>query len=95
MIRELKSGEIPESLDDKTQALLRFAEKLALEPGSMQASDVDELRAHGLSDRDITDAVHNVAFFAYINRVALGLGAEPEAFMATGGENIAPGQPLE
>jgi alkylhydroperoxidase family enzyme len=61
----------------------------------MDASDVEGLRAHGLSDRDITDAVHNIAFFAYITRVAEGLGVELEPFMQGGGENVPPGAPVE
>lgn len=59
----------------------------------MTRADVDGLRAHGFSDRDVTDAVHNVAFFAYVTRVAEGLGVELEPFMEAGGENVAPGTP--
>ena len=42
----------------------------------MSRADVEELRRHGFTDRDVTDIVHNVAVFAYINRVAEGLGLE-------------------
>lgn len=56
----------------------------------MQRADVDDLRAHGFSDRDVTDAVHNVGYFAYINRVGAGLGVEIEPFMELGGENVGP-----
>jgi len=81
-------------LDDATRALLRFAWKLTTTPGAMVREDVEALRSAGFSDRDITDAAHNVAFFAYINRMAAGLGVEMEPFMEAGGENVAPGDSL-
>jgi alkylhydroperoxidase family enzyme len=40
------------------------------------------LRRHGLSDRDILDAVEVIAYFNYINRVADALGIDPEPEMA-------------
>ena len=42
--------------------------------------DADALRAHGLDDAAIHDAIQVVAYFNYINRVAEGVGtdAEPE-----------------
>jgi uncharacterized protein YciW len=39
------------------------------------------LRQHGLSDRDILDAVEVIAYFNYINRVADALGIDPEPEM--------------
>jgi uncharacterized peroxidase-related enzyme len=62
-------------------ALCAFAEKLTREPGRMAASDVDALRAHGLDDRAIHDAVQVIAYFGYINRVVDGLGCDLEPEM--------------
>ncbi len=59
-------------------ALCAFAEKLTREPGAMAAADVAALRAAGLDDAAIHDATQVVAYFNYINRVADGLGVEPE-----------------
>jgi alkylhydroperoxidase family enzyme len=42
------------------------------------AEDADALRAHGLDDADILDAIQVVACFNYINRIAEGVGTEPE-----------------
>ena len=61
----------------------------------MTSSDVDALRAQGFTDRDITDAAHNIAFFSYINRMAEGLGVDIEPFMDEGGESADPGQTLD
>ena len=42
---------------------------------------METLRKHGLSDRDILDAVEVTAYFNYINRVADALGIDPEPEM--------------
>ena len=36
------------------------------------------LRGHGLEDEAINDAIQVIAYFNYINRVAEGVGTEPE-----------------
>jgi uncharacterized protein YciW len=43
--------------------------------------DVEALRKHGLTDRDILDAVEVISYFNYINRVADALGIDPEPEM--------------
>ncbi len=49
---------------------------LTREPATMSADDVDALRQAGLNDREVHDVAHVAAYFAYVNRVVLGLGAE-------------------
>jgi len=46
----------------------------------MTAADLAPLRAQGLSDAGIHDAVQVIAYFNYINRIAdaLGTDLEPE-----------------
>jgi len=61
--------------------LLRYAERLALSPGSCGESHVQELRQFGYSDVAIHDAAQVVAYFSYINRVADGLGVDLEPEM--------------
>ncbi len=65
-------------LDSPTSALLEFGEKLTCAPESVGTADIDGLRAAGWNDRAIHDAVQVVSFFNYINRVADGLGVDPE-----------------
>ncbi len=48
----------------------------------MTQADLGKLRAAGLSDRGILDAVEVIAYFNYINRVADGLGVDLEPEMA-------------
>lgn len=59
-------------------AMLRYSVKLTHTPGEMVESDVIELRDEGFSDRDILDIVEVVAYYAYVNRVADGLGVTVE-----------------
>jgi len=50
-------------------------------PAALRRQDVESLRKHGLSDRDVLDAVEIIAYFNYINRVADALGIDPEPEM--------------
>lgn len=59
------------------QAMLAFALKLTVTPGQMVKTDAQALTAAGFTDRDILDIVEVTAYFAYVNRLADGLGVEP------------------
>lgn len=65
-------------LDGPTEALLDYAVKLTRNPAQMGAGDVERLRVAGWKDRAVHDAVQVIAYFNYINRVADGLGVDPE-----------------
>ena len=58
--------------------MLKYADKLTADPGSMEHGDVDSLRVVGFSDRDILDICEVVAYYAYVNRIADGLGVAVE-----------------
>ena len=62
--------------------MLDYADKLTRTPGAMCEDDVISLRAHGLGDRDILDVNQVVAYFAYVNRVADGLGVTIDEYAA-------------
>ena len=61
--------------------MAEFAEKLTRAAAETREEDLQALRAHSLSDRDILDAVEVISYFNYINRVADGLGIDPEPEM--------------
>ncbi len=58
-----------------------FAEKLTLQPSTITKLDIDTLSNYDLSDKEISEIVQIVSYFNYINRVADGLGLEPEEFI--------------
>jgi uncharacterized protein YciW len=60
--------------------MLEYVEKLTLAPGEMTAPDVDSLRSVGFTDRDILDIATVTAYYAYVNRIADGLGVQLETW---------------
>lgn len=60
--------------------MLDYAIKLTLEPWNMQQADVERLRQAGFSDREILDINQIAGYYAYVNRLADGLGVELEPF---------------
>ena len=65
-----------ETLEPRLSNIVRYAEKLTTAPGAMTESDLGELRAEGLSDKDILDLTMIVGYFNFVNRIAMGLGVE-------------------
>lgn len=52
--------------------------KLTHLAAEVNEGDIDALRAQGLSDVDISDAIQVVGYFNYVTRVADGIGIENE-----------------
>ena len=65
-------------LDAREGAMLRYAAKLTREPGSMQPEDVQALRDAGFGDADVLAVCEVTAYYAYVNRIADGLGVDLE-----------------
>lgn len=68
---------------DGLRATLGFLSKLTLEPEAIDRADTDVVRAAGVSDEALEDAIHVAALFNVIDRIADALGfhvPEPEAF---------------
>lgn len=66
------------SLTTRERAMVDWAARLTESPESMTRADADGLRAAGLTDREILDVCQAAAYFAYANRIVLGLGAALE-----------------
>ncbi len=60
------------------RSMLDYAVKLTRAPGDIVAADVNSLRAHGFDDRAIHDVCAITAYYAFVNRMADGLGVELE-----------------
>ena len=81
LVAAIKSDYRMAPLDALTRALLDYAVKLTLTPARATSQDLEVLRAHGLEDSDILDAVEIISFFNYINRIADALHVDLEDFM--------------
>jgi uncharacterized peroxidase-related enzyme len=70
----------------RERALIQFALALTERPAALRDADLLGLRAAGLSDLELLDALHASALFAWANRLMLNLGeaVEPAAPSATG-----------
>ncbi len=58
--------------------MLVYVEKLTHKPSSMKEGDVDALRAVGFGDAAILDICQLAGYYAFVNRLANGLGVELE-----------------
>lgn len=61
-------------LTDQDRAMLGYCEKLTLRPASVEAADLDALRAVGFDDLGILQIAMIAGMFNYLNRIADGLG---------------------
>lgn len=73
-------------LTSADRALCALAAKLTHHQDQMTPDDLDGLRTHGFDDRAIHDAVQVIGYFNYINRIAHGLGVEPEGWIRPWGQ---------
>jgi len=64
-------------LEPRTRAMLDYAVKLTLRPTRMSEEDVAALRDAGWTDEDVMDIAEVTGMFNLTNRMASGLGWEP------------------
>ncbi len=83
LAQDLKHDYTTADVTPRQRAMLDYAVKLTRTPGAMRESDIHALRTHGFSDRDILDINQVTAYFAYVNRVADGLGVVTDDYAET------------
>ena len=79
LVEQLKQDWRQAELSEADRAMLIYVEKLTLRPWEMIEGDVITLRQNGFSDGAILDINQVTAYYAYVNRLADGLGVELEA----------------
>jgi alkylhydroperoxidase family enzyme len=80
------------------RATLAFLEKLTLDPASVSQADAEAVRAAGVSDDALVDAIHVCALFSMIVRLADSLGWDVppfDEFAARADEMLASGYALD
>ena len=82
-----KSDAIKKALDKKKPeevftgkelAILKYSEKLTINPSEMSEDDVQELKINNVSDGEILEANQIICYFNYVNRTINGLGVTTE-----------------
>jgi uncharacterized protein YciW len=61
--------------------MLEYSEKLTRTPAAMRAGDVEALRRVGFSDADVLHIAEVTSYYAYVNRIADGLGVDLEPWI--------------
>ena len=80
IVEELKETEIPDFLTGRERAIVKYSLKITKTPSKMTKDDVDTLRKVGLTDEAILNLVMVNGYFAFVNRMADGLGVELEDY---------------
>jgi len=78
LVRALESDYRAAALSEPDRAMLDYVVKLTLTPSQMAVADVESLRRQGFGDRAIHDICAITAYYAFVNRMADGLGVELE-----------------
>jgi len=66
------------AFEGKELAGLEYVEKLTTDAAAMSVSDIEALREAGFDDGEILEINQVAAYFAYANRMVLGLGINTE-----------------
>ena len=74
LLAAIESGYETAPLDDRRKAMLNYAVKLTRSPAAIVQQDVQQLQDAGFSDLDILHIAEVTAYYAYVNRIADGLG---------------------
>lgn len=78
MVAKLKEDYEQANLSSEDRMLLEYVSKLTQTPSATRESDVEALREAGFSDRAILDIAQITAYFAFVTRMADGLGVALE-----------------
>ena len=62
------------AFDPRERAMLDYARRLTLDPGSLTEVELEPMRVAGLTDGEILEVNQVAAYFAYANRTVSGLG---------------------
>jgi len=82
------------NFDEQTLAIVEYVEKLTKTPSQVTREDVSALRSVGLDDQQILSVVLITSMYAFMNRLADGLGVqldnEKRAFVESWSKSLSP-----
>ena len=79
LLAALNDDYLTADLSPADRVMLDYAVKVTNDPSGVNAGDIDALRDQGFDDRAIHDICAITAYFAFVNRIADGLGVELES----------------
>ena len=88
LVEQLKQDWRRAKLEEEDRAMLVYVEKLTRAPWEMIESDVVSLREVGFTDAAILDINQVTGYYAYVNRLADGLGVDLEPYWDLNGDGI-------
>jgi len=80
LVSQLKKDYARASLRAPDKKMLDYVAKLTESPSTIGEADVEALRETGFSDRAILDVAQITAYFAFVTRLADGLGVTLEDY---------------
>jgi len=78
LLSALENGTFGELVSSADQVMLDYSLKLTRNPQSITKDDIHGLRLHDFDDRGIHDICAITSYYAFVNRIADGLGVELE-----------------
>lgn len=80
LVQAIKEDYRQAPLVQADRAMLDYAAKLTREPWAVGPDDIGLLRAAGFDEQAILDICQVTAYYAFVNRLADGLGVELEDY---------------
>ena len=78
LVEALKQDYTSAPISEADTAMLDYVAKLTGEPWTVTANDVEKLKAAGFDELGVLDICQVTGYFAFVNRMADGLGVELE-----------------
>lgn len=78
MLERVEANYEEAGLEPRRLQMLRYVDKLTVAPWTVTRADVEDLRTAGYSDTDVLAIAEVASYYAYVNRIADGLGVELE-----------------
>jgi uncharacterized peroxidase-related enzyme len=74
ILEELKKYKSSNAFESHLKSILSYAEKLVTNPKSLEKTDLEKLKEHGYSEKEIVEINQLIAYTSYTNQTSIGLG---------------------
>jgi len=75
-VRAIRDGKATEAWTEKEHALVAYVRKIAIDPASIGADDLDDVRGHGWNDAELAEATAMAAHAAWTTALAQSMHLE-------------------